>query len=125
MNSGREERTENVREVVALLMGASKALLDAAELLLRMAEAPPAHPEEPGPPAEGAVADVGLTPRELQVVELLGRGCTNRQIGRTLGISDHTVRSHLQAAYRKLGAGHRSEAILFAQRAGLIRTLPR
>lgn len=43
-----------------------------------------------------------LTPREAEVLRLLARGCTYSQIGDRLGVSLHTVESHLKNVYRKL-----------------------
>jgi DNA-binding NarL/FixJ family response regulator len=63
---------------------------------------------------------VYLTPREKQVLGLLGQGLTNVAISQELGISSHTVRTHLQAIFRKLGASQRTEAIVLAMNAGLL-----
>jgi DNA-binding NarL/FixJ family response regulator len=53
-----------------------------------------------------------VTPRQQEVITQLGQGLSNRQIARRLGMSEATVKSHLYAAYRKLGVSSRSEAIL-------------
>jgi DNA-binding NarL/FixJ family response regulator len=53
---------------------------------------------------------LGLTERELEVVELAGRGLTNREIGEQLSLSPHTVARHLSNARDKLGAANRAEA---------------
>lgn len=45
-----------------------------------------------------------LTPRETDVLRLLARGCTYSQVGEGLGISLHTVASHIKNIYRKLNA---------------------
>jgi DNA-binding CsgD family transcriptional regulator len=52
-----------------------------------------------------------LTPRELEVVALVGRGLTNREIARFLDVAPGTVRAHLEHAYAKLGVGTRTGAI--------------
>jgi non-specific serine/threonine protein kinase len=62
----------------------------------------------PGQPAAGA-GDGPLTPREAQVAALVREGCTNRQIGRRLGISEKTTEVHVHNIIRKLGAGSRAE----------------
>ena len=49
-----------------------------------------------------ASALVTLTPRELAVVELLSRGCSYGEVGLRLGISPHTVATHIKNLYRKL-----------------------
>jgi DNA-binding NarL/FixJ family response regulator len=53
-----------------------------------------------------------LTPRELEVAALLTRGLSNNQIGRTLFISEKTVKAHLRHVYEKLGVKSRTEAAL-------------
>lgn len=60
-----------------------------------------------------------LTLQEMRVVELLPRGMTNREIGAALGVSHHTVKTHLLNAMRKLGARDRAEATAIALREGL------
>lgn len=49
-----------------------------------------------------------LTPREAQVVELLRRGCTNKEIAQELGIMEDTVKKHLQGVFAKLGVHRRT-----------------
>ena len=49
-----------------------------------------------------------LTPREVQVVELLRRGCINKEIARELGIMEDTVKKHLQSVFAKLGVHRRA-----------------
>ena len=52
-----------------------------------------------------------LTPRELEVLQLMARGFTNRQIARRLEISEHTVKFHAGAVLGKLNAHSRAEAV--------------
>jgi DNA-binding NarL/FixJ family response regulator len=61
-----------------------------------------------------------LTPREVEVVQLLAEGLTNRLIGERLGISEHTAKFHVNAILGKLGASTRSEAVAQAARLGLV-----
>jgi DNA-binding NarL/FixJ family response regulator len=61
-----------------------------------------------------------LTPREVEVLQLLADGLTNKAIGHQLGISDHTVKFHVNAILGKLGAQSRTEAVVRATRLGLI-----
>jgi two-component system nitrate/nitrite response regulator NarL len=61
-----------------------------------------------------------LTARELQVVQLLAEGLTNRRIGGRLGISEHTAKFHVNSILGKLGASSRSEAVAQAARLGLV-----
>ena len=61
-----------------------------------------------------------LTPREWEVLQLLADGLTNRAIAQRLGISDHTVKFHVNAVLGKLGAQSRTEAVVRATRLGLL-----
>lgn len=61
-----------------------------------------------------------LTQRETQLLELLKEGLTAAAIGRTLYISESTVKTHLSRIYDKLGAANRSQALMIAVRTGLI-----
>ncbi|GAA1117390.1 hypothetical protein GCM10009630_13860 [Kribbella jejuensis] len=62
----------------------------------------------------------GLTSRELEVLALLARGQTNKQIARELGVAPKTVSNHVEHVYTKLGVGSRAAATLFAARHGLL-----
>jgi two-component system, NarL family, nitrate/nitrite response regulator NarL len=61
-----------------------------------------------------------LTPREVEVLQLLADGLTNRAIGQKLGISEHTVKFHVNAILGKLQAQSRTEAVVRAARLGLL-----
>jgi len=57
-----------------------------------------------------------LTPREVEVLSLLGQGAGNGEIAKVLGISRNTVRTHVHNVLRKLGVANRSQAALWAAR---------
>ncbi len=61
----------------------------------------------------------GLTPREQEVLRLLTKGSTNKEIAKALFISEKTVKSHLNSIFRKLNVSRRLQAILYAIRRGL------
>lgn len=61
-----------------------------------------------------------LTPREIEVLELLAEGLPNREIARRLGISDQTVKFHVASISGKLGAANRTDAVRRAVRRGLV-----
>ncbi len=61
-----------------------------------------------------------LTPRELEVLGLIGDGLPNKTIAGRLDISEHTVKFHVNAILGKLGAQSRTEAVTLATRMGLI-----
>jgi DNA-binding NarL/FixJ family response regulator len=61
-----------------------------------------------------------LTPREIDVLQLLAEGLTNKAIAQRLDISDHTVKFHVNAIMSKLEAQSRTEAVVRATQQGLI-----
>ena len=61
-----------------------------------------------------------LTPREREILTLLGEGLVNKEIAVRLGVSEHTVKTHLAAIYEKLDAANRAEAVATGLRRGLI-----
>jgi DNA-binding NarL/FixJ family response regulator len=63
-----------------------------------------------------------LTPREIEVLELLAGAASNREIAEQLAISTRTVETHLANVYGKLGVRGRTEAMLWAIREGIVNT---
>jgi DNA-binding NarL/FixJ family response regulator len=61
-----------------------------------------------------------LTPREIEVLELLAEGLSNKAIAVELGVSDQTVKFHVASISGKLGAANRTDAVRLAARRGLI-----
>lgn len=61
-----------------------------------------------------------FTARELEVVQLLASGLTNKEIAQRLGITEHTIKFHVNAILGKLGAQTRTEAVVQAARRGII-----
>ncbi len=61
-----------------------------------------------------------LTPRELEVLELIAEGLSNKLIAVRLGISEHTAKFHVNAIMTKLGVQSRTEAVVRAARLGLL-----
>ena len=57
-----------------------------------------------------------LTPQQFRVLQMLGSGKLNKQIGYELGVSEATVKAHMSAILRKLGASNRTQAVLMAGR---------
>ncbi len=75
-----------------------------------------------GQPEEGATParTSGLTERELTILTALGRGLSNKQIGREAWVGEQTVKFHLRNIYRKLDVANRTEAARYAYRHGLV-----
>lgn len=76
------------------------------------------------PPATGNPAPAtdanSLTLRQLEVLRLLGEGYTNKEIARTLDITERTAKAHVAAIFAALNADNRTQAVIAAQRAGWI-----
>ena len=64
---------------------------------------------------------VPLSPREMEILEHVTRGMSNKEIAYTLGISHQTVKNHMTAILRKLGAGDRTQAAVYALSRGWVR----
>jgi DNA-binding NarL/FixJ family response regulator len=81
--------------------------------------ATPAMPTMPTTPTTGQAksAAQALTPREGEIVRLVGKGLRNKEIAQTLGVSVATVRTHLSRIYEKLAPGNRVELALYAAHA--------
>ncbi|MCZ2805563.1 AAA family ATPase [Modestobacter sp. VKM Ac-2983] len=73
----------------------------------------------PGPP-EPARGPGALTPRETEVLRLLGEGLLNREIAQRLVISENTAANHVRSILAKTGSGNRTQAAMFAAAHGLL-----
>ena len=62
----------------------------------------------------------GLSPRELEVLGLISAGLTNKEIADATALSINSIKTYIRAAYRKIGAGSRSQAVLWAVRNGCV-----
>lgn len=62
-----------------------------------------------------------LTKREIEVMQLLANGLTERQIANELFIAYKTVKNHKENAYRKIGCHNKGEAVAYCFRKGLIK----
>lgn len=88
------------------------------KLVPGLAQAPKAPPPAEAAPQEPATDE--LTPREGEVLQHLSAGLANKEIAVKLGISDHTVKFHVNAILGKLGASTRTEAVVRGVRRGLV-----
>jgi DNA-binding NarL/FixJ family response regulator len=94
-----------------------------AEQVLRALAGPPAgrgHERAGSKPAEVALLAT-LTPRERTVLKLLSSGQDMAQIAGAMRVSEHTVRTHIQNVYSKLGVHSRLDVIRFAAKHGLVK----
>ena len=62
----------------------------------------------------------GLSSREVQILGLVAKGLSNREIGATLYISEHTAANHIRSILRKTSCSNRTEAASYAHRHGLV-----
>ncbi|WP_308407875.1 response regulator transcription factor [Streptomyces somaliensis] len=69
-----------------------------------------------GEPAGEKSPSNALTPRQLEVLALLADGMTNRHIARALGITEKTVKNHMQAIFARLNVSDRTQAAIYAVR---------
>ena len=79
----------------------------------------PALRDVSGFAAREASTRAALTPREVEVLALVGEGLSNKAIARRLAISAHTVKYHLEAIFAKLGVRSRAEAVTRGLRLGV------
>ncbi len=119
---GRRPAAEHLAEAHAVARRLSAApLVAAAEAVARRARLTLDDDEPAQAPARDA-APFGLTARELEVLHHLADGASNRQIARSLFISERTAAVHVSRILAKLGAGSRQQAAAAAHRAGLLAT---
>lgn len=78
-----------------------------------LAEAPPPAAAVAAPPLQ-TWAELPLTPRQKGVLDLLARGLSNKEIARELNVSVDTVKDHVAAVLKVLGASSRTQAVLIA-----------
>jgi DNA-binding NarL/FixJ family response regulator len=79
----------------------------------------PGRHDPPGFAAREATPRPALTPREVEILALVGEGLSNKAIARRLSISAHTVKYHLEAVFAKLGVRSRAEAVTRGLRLGV------
>ena len=68
----------------------------------------------------GQVESLGITPRELEILELIASGLSNREIAEAIFVSENTVKTHSSRLFNKLGARRRTQAVQLGKKAGLI-----
>src|SRR5450759_4310849 len=70
--------------------------------------------------AQNKAKDYGLSNREMEVLQLLSEGNTNKEIAKALWISEQTVKTHVAHIFDKLGTSDRTETVAQALRSGLV-----
>ena len=69
---------------------------------------------------EAQVSALGITPRELEILDEIAAGKSTREISETLFVSENTVKTHASRLYDKLGVRRRTQAVQEARRLGLL-----
>ncbi len=89
-----------------------------SDLMVAADDAAPGRPPVPDAVYSGALSldDLGLTPRQTDVLQLLLQAMPNKDIARRLGLSVETVKDHVQAVLRALGVNSRTQAVLAVSR---------
>ena len=80
----------------------------------------PAQPSEPFVLDEARLAELAITPRELEILALIAAGLSNREIAARLFVSENTVKTHSSRIFDKLGARRRTQAVQIAKTSRLI-----
>ena len=96
-------------------------LLAPRERIVEVEVALPAATPAPLPAVDPTARErLGITRRELEILVLVARGLSNREIGETLFVSENTVKTHCSRAFDKLGARRRTEAVQRGKELGLL-----
>ena len=80
----------------------------------------PVRASEPFAPDAERVRQLGITPRELEILEAIAAGLSTREIAARLFVSENTVKTHSSRLFDKLNARRRTQAVQRAKEAGLI-----
>jgi len=79
-----------------------------------------AEPASPFAPNTAQQQSLGITARELEILTLIARGLSNREIAAQLFVSENTVKTHCSRAFDKLGAARRTQAVRRGKELGLL-----
>jgi len=80
----------------------------------------PIPASEPFQPDDSKREALGITPRELEILELIAQGLSNREIAEKLFVSENTVKTHSSRVFDKLGAKRRTQAVQLGKELRLI-----
>lgn len=78
------------------------------------------HLGEPFTLNESSLRDLGITRRELEILELIAKGLSNREIAQKLFVSENTVKTHSSRLFDKLNVKRRTQAVQIGKERGLI-----
>jgi DNA-binding NarL/FixJ family response regulator len=116
-----------LKDVTADHLAAAVRLVDTGDALLapsitrRLIQRFAVRDQQPGDTSPALHRDLtGLTPRELEVLILLGRGLSNAELAGTLTLSEATVKTHVARIFAKLDLRDRAQAVVLAYETGLV-----
>lgn len=116
---GVQQTLDGGMEITVVIVGRTPQELDAAiRAAISQLDAYRRGEAQSNQLAQATAIDHWLTPRERQVVALVLRGKSNKEIARKLGISAHTVGAHLKRVYARVNAHNRSQLALRANGGG-------
>jgi NarL family two-component system response regulator LiaR len=90
------------------------------DVVVREVRVPIEAPATPFRVNEDKVRELGLTPRELEILGLIADGLSTREIAEKAYVSENTVKTHASRLFDKLGAKRRTQAVQIGKSAGLI-----
>jgi NarL family two-component system response regulator LiaR len=83
-------------------------------------EVPVAAPAQPVVPDAARIAALGITSRELEVLQLIAEGLSNKEMADRLFVSENTIKTHTSRVFDKLGASRRTQAVQLAKSQGIL-----
>lgn len=122
MISGDEQEGIAARAVAAGASGFIPKSFTADEMVAAIQQVMAGDVFVPAATATPAAESGALTLRQMEVIAMLGRGCSNKEIARALDVAERTVKAHVSAVFEALNVRNRTQAVLVAQRRGFLPT---
>ena len=120
MISGDEQEGIAARAVAAGASGFIPKSFTADEMVAAIQQVMAGDVFVPASTATAAAESGALTLRQMEVIAMLGRGCSNKEIARALDVAERTVKAHVSAVFEALNVRNRTQAVLVAQRRGFL-----
>ena len=120
MISGDEQHGVAARAISAGASGFIPKSFTADEMLVAIRKVLAGDVFTPAPTSLAPAEPSGLTLRQLEVISMLGRGFSNKEIARALDVAERTVKAHVSAVFEALNVRNRTQAVLVAQRRGYL-----
>lgn len=124
MISGDEQQGVAARAVSAGASGFIPKSFTADEMIAAIQQVLAGEVFTPAPASLAPAEPHGLTLRQLEVISMLGRGFSNKEIARALDVAERTVKAHVSAVFEALNVRNRTQAVLVAQRRGYLPGAP-